>query len=76
MKPEELAEAGFYHSPRDKEADMVFMKNHIQLNNANDWQIKKIYCDDAYQVISFKEYVDIVSKMASLVYESGVLLRL
>ena len=51
MRPEELAEAGFYHSPRDKDADLVFMKNHIQLNNDFD-------CHDAYQVIKFKEYVD------------------
>ena len=46
MKPEELAEAGFYHSPHDKDADLVFMKNNIQLNNDYD-------CDDAYKIIIF-----------------------
>ena len=32
MRPEELAEAGLYHSPSDDDADQVIIKNYIEIS--------------------------------------------
>ena len=32
IRPEELAEAGLYHSPSDDDADQVIIKNYIEIS--------------------------------------------